>query len=443
MTYDTDVVVKAGANININTKGTISGNPENKLIVKGVVALQPQSLPCYIDSTTMLWYKEGGVPDDAQDGYKSFSEDLTLKAGTTYTDDVFTYDRSGTGGKYLYTRVMQDMLFPPNLITIGTGGKAINASVENGIVYVGTYDTHKDLCAMVIYNIGTLNDPGVRYNEWRRDNIDSKFYGQSTVTKSISMAAIEGNMTFGYYISHSDYTGMSYTFYGDPDSVHYTGTSMTGYDAGNWKKLSDMDSDFVYDYMQAPHVRYTAWHQLGHIPSSIAWYSSVFRTLPDLVSGETDVYKDPGNTGTCYYISDGALKPTYYMALKIWSTETLPLPQEGDTITGEEDQMVYISTSTDARYKDLRAAVITSFTPSSLSFTPYSRPDTNSNFTASTTNISADIPLLSRDIGGSYYVPCSGTGLAVQLYDSNCIYDISSYDPLNWKKWEEVKDMFE
>jgi hypothetical protein len=222
---------------------------------------------------------------------------------------------------------------------------------------------------------------------------------------------------------------------------------MAGYDAYHWKKFSNMDSDFVYEHMKGPSFQQNIWYQLGHIPSSIVMYSRIFRTLPDLISGK--IYKDPQNTGKCCYVSNGASTPTYYMALKVWSTETLPIPQDGDAITSRENGMVYISTHTNIEYKDLYAAVLTKFkinsTRSHLTLALYTRPDTDSNFTATSTTYDVGIPVYCIDTDGSYYMPCNSTGLAYRLYYINCttINVLANYDPLNWKTWEEVSDMFE
>jgi hypothetical protein len=447
---DTNVVVGADTDIRISTHGTITVDPWKILTVKGGMRLQHQSLPCYIDSTAMLWYKDGGVPDDPAAGYKTFSDDLTLKADTIYTDGVFTYTKSGAAGKYLYTRTRQRMFFPPNLLDIGTDSKAMDNVWGPDIVDSLTYIAPYGLKAMTIYNVDTLGSPNVQLMKWERSSSDSAFFSTG-VSISIIVNGMEGNRSYGYYITESDYKnstsgttrGMAFAFQYSTGCVT---AGMANYDPYLWKKWDDVVDEFVSDH---PYLHYQApvWYQVGHISSSATRYFGIFRTIPDPVDDPalgdiTNLYSDVQNTGKCYYIkSDDTSTPAYHMALKVWSTDTCHIrsgidQDVGNTISSEQDSMVYIKGG-----NALGIYKLGTLGNPEMRIQSYKK--SSDKFNVSTT-YKVSVSLAIRAIGDNYYVPCgSDDSLGRYIYSSAGVnVDLSNYDPSGWRPWDEVAEQF-
>jgi hypothetical protein len=228
---------------------------------------------------------------------------------------------------------------------------------------------------------------------------------------------------------------------------NYVDYDLSSYDPSGWVRWSSAAGEFTYSYPEFDRYR-CSWYRVSQLPSSsIGLYTGVFSTLPSLVSGQTDVYQATGGgSGKCYYISNGASPPMYYMALKIWSASTLTIPASGSAITSKENGMAYVSNYTNSG-GERGAVVIDSFSNLnswSMHYTSYCKVN-SSKFTVLSSG-SVSLPMLTREIGGSYYVPCnslSSNSLAGVIpplaYD---VTSISGYDSSTWKKWSEVSGQF-
>jgi hypothetical protein len=143
------------------------------------------------------------------------------------------------------------LFFPPNLITIGTTGKAItnaiNYTYDNGISYIST----NGLRAITISNLATLSAPNIKCGGWTRSSTSSTF--SINTIFDLTMTNMRGNMASGYYITEEEYTststnannsspyGVTYAFY---DLTGCTGANMSGYSPYNWALTSSVRSNF-------------------------------------------------------------------------------------------------------------------------------------------------------------------------------------------------------
>jgi hypothetical protein len=214
--------------------------------------------PCEIDPTIATWYLEGCVPSNASGDYGIFTKSLEFVDSTTFRDSIFTYTRSGTDPNYLYSRVYAKMLFPPNLLTIGTEGKAVS-SMANGVIYISTHSSTscKDLEAMVVTNIETLSNPNVKFDTYTRSSTAAKFNKDNSNYCNLTIlmpSGMQGNKETGYFLTNADYTsttnvstnnatshGVTASFYktGCYPYFYLTNPNMVNFDPYHWKLRTD------------------------------------------------------------------------------------------------------------------------------------------------------------------------------------------------------------
>jgi hypothetical protein len=160
------------------------------------------------------------------------------------------------------------MLFPPNLLTIGTEGKAVSGAA-NGVVYISTHSdsTYKNLRAMVIKNIETLSSPNMKFDEYTRASTANNFALTSNPNYRdiiiLMPSGMQGSRELGYFITNNDYTSTTNATVNYPDPrthgvtpsfskqgcnpwLYFTDPNMVGFDPYNWKLSQNIKTIFTF-----------------------------------------------------------------------------------------------------------------------------------------------------------------------------------------------------
>jgi hypothetical protein len=239
--------------------GIVVVEPGNELRIGGKLEMPiPPVVP--LDPTIMKWYHTSDSPASIPGDTSVFPWRLVPVPDQTdiYTDNVFTYTRSYDGGHALYTRRMTKLFLPPNLIDIGTTGKAINISGtgrnpdSSTVVYIGKRADRMNTSAIIIYSIGTLSNPDIWSSCWRRTNTDEKFHNYGGIY--IKISAMEGNESSGYYITEGEYYGtdkvlLNHVYHCGVEHAfgaytYCTSPNMVDYDPFNWKRWDEVADEF-------------------------------------------------------------------------------------------------------------------------------------------------------------------------------------------------------